>query len=494
MVTVKADEFDTSEQLKKLQQMVQELQQQRLEQDKQIELLTKEIVGIENQVSQVKIVKSEEKGSSKGVPVMTNFKDGISFEDGSGDWKLGISGRVQADYRQFFPNEVAADTYSLRRARLGGTLTFYKDYVVRIEGEFAGSNTSLTYGYIDINKLSFVKIRLGQFKPSYGLERTMSTNFTDFQERSIADGLLGNTFDRGVMVFGAPTVGFTYSLASVNGAGGGDENNNLADGKDTTARLTINAAEWLIWQNSVMHLGGFYASGQEGSRRQSGFIPTGQGDARGLRFFETTCSNNNATSTSTCGVALANGFSQNVERTRAGLEMAVAYGPVKLQSEYIKLSFNGQNINRAIDSNYISAMWNITGESFSSYYKEGIFGRLIPKTNYKSGALGWGALQLGLRYDRFDATDFKTSNQAGTGVLLNVSPVISSTPDGLLTATNKANEWTLGANWIFNPNVRFVANYIHTNYETPVSLRVNGKNYFNIDKDYALTMRAQFDF
>lgn len=48
-------------------------------------------------------------------------------------------------------------------------------------------------------------------------------------------------------------------------------------------------------------------------------------------------------------------------------------------------------------------MWNITGEGFSDMYKEGVFGRLKPKNNYKSGADGWGALQVEARYSNFDA-------------------------------------------------------------------------------------------
>jgi phosphate-selective porin OprO/OprP len=47
----------------------------------------------------------------------------------------------------------------------------------------------------------------------------------------------------------------------------------------------------------------------------------------------------------------------------------------------------------------------------------------------------------------------------------------------------------LGANWILNPNVRLIANYVHTSLEMPVT--VSGKTFDNED---ALTMRAQFDF
>jgi phosphate-selective porin OprO and OprP len=485
-MTVQADETDPSVQFKKLQNMIEQLQQQRIEQDKQIELLTKELVGLENQVSQVKIAKSEEKGSSKGVPVLANFKDGLSLEDGSGNWKLAINGRVQADYRKFSPDEDAADTFSLRRARLGGTLTFYKDYVARVEGEYSGGSTTLTYGYIDINKFQAAKFRLGQFKPSYGLERAMSTNFTDFQERSMADVLLGSTFDRGVMVYGTPAAGINYSMAYVNGTGTVDENNAKSDGKDLTARATLNLAEMMDWKDSVVHVGGFYADGNQGSRNLTNFIPTGQTEGRGAQFFQTTCS------TVACGgtAATSNSLKDNVNRTRRGFETALAYKSVKLQGEYINTGFDGAGYSRDIDAWYASAMWNVTGEDFADMYKEGVFGRLKPKNSYKSGADGWGALQLGLRYSNFDASDFKTTNAAGTGVLLNTP---AATADGLLVATNQADTWTLGANWILNPNVRIMTNFIRTNYDTPIVVRVNGVN-ISLDKESALTMRAQFDF
>lgn len=490
-----AESTDLTEQLKKLQQMVDQLQQQRADQDKQMELLTKELVGVENQLSQSKIVKSEEKGSSKGVPVLANFKDGVSFEDGSGNWKFAINGRVQADYRHFSPDEDAADTFSLRRARLGGTLTFYKDYLARVEGEYSGGSTTLTYGYIDINKFQAAKFRLGQFKPSYGLERAMSTNFTDFLERSMADVLLGSTFDRGVMVYGTPTTGFNYSVAYVNGTGTADENNAKSDGKDLTARATVNLAEMMDWKDTVVHVGGFYSDGNQGSRRLAAFVPVGQTEGRGAQFFQSNCGANangtvNAAATAACGGLLANGVKDNVNRTRSGFETALAYQSVKLQGEYINTSFDGAGYSRDIDAWYASAMWNVTGENFSDMYKEGVFGRLKPKNNYKSGADGWGALQLGLRYTNFDASDFKTTNAAGTGILLNTP---TATTEGLLVATNKADAWTLGMNWILNPNFRLMANYVRTDYDTPILVRVNGANK-SLDKENALTMRAQFDF
>ena len=100
-----AENPDLESRIQQLEKMIQNMQQQRAEQDKQVEILTKELAGIENQVSQSKITKTEEKGSSKGSPVYGNFKDGLVFEDGSGNWKLQLNGRIQTDYRAFSPDD-----------------------------------------------------------------------------------------------------------------------------------------------------------------------------------------------------------------------------------------------------------------------------------------------------------------------------------------------------------------------------------------------------
>jgi Phosphate-selective porin len=454
--------------------------------EKQLQALSQELAAMQQQMASNKEEKIKAQGKSTGTPVLASFKDGITFEDGSGNWKMAINGRVQADYRQFSPDEDAADTFSLRRARLGATMTFYKDYAVRVEGEYSGSSTSLTYAYLDINTLPKAKIRIGQFKPTLGLERTMSTNFLDFQERSMADALLGSSYDRGIMVHGAPFTGTTYSIAYVNGSGSVDETNAKNDGKDVIVRLTGNVAEMAGWKDSILHIGGFYADGNQGSRNQSGFIPTQRTEGRGLSFFSTTCIKE------ACGgsSATANAFSENVDRSRSGLEAIAAYGPFKLQGEYIRTEFEGDGFERDMSAWYASAMWNITGEKFAASYQNGVMSRLRPNQNFKTGTDGWGAWQAGIRYSRFDATDFMAANASGTGVLLN-NP--GGTSDGLLVAANEADAWTVGVNWILNPNVRLVANLTRTNYDTPVLVRVNGDNK-SLDKEDALTMRAQFDF
>lgn len=420
--------------------------------EKQLQALTQELAAMRQQMAAAPATASQAREApparqAEGSPVYAAFKDGITFSDDSGNWKLALNGRVQADYRQFSPDADAADTFSLRRARLGGTFTFYQDYVARVEGEYSSSSTVLTYAYIDINKFTAAKVRLGQFKPFYGLERAMSTNFTDFQERSLADALLGGSFDRGIMVFGSPWTGINYSVAYVNGTGTADENDVRNDGKDATARLTANIAEMAGWKDAVLHIGGFYADGHEGNEASNNAV-SARTEGRGLTFFSTSRLN------------------EDIDRERDGFETALAYGPLKLQGEYIETRFDGSGYERDLNAWYASAMWNVTGETFARSYRSGMFGRLHPKRNF-SGS-GWGALQVGLRYSQFDGSDFKL---------------------GGATGTNEADAWTLGANWILNPNVRFVTNLVHTSYDTPVL--VSGKN---LEDEDALTMRAQFDF
>ena len=115
----------------------------------------------------------------------------------------------------------------------------------------------------------------------------------------------------------------------------------------------------------------------------------------------------------------------------------------------------------------------MTGESYAEAYKSGVFGRIKPTNNFDDKP-GWGALELGLRYSKFDASDFKA---------------ILSAPTATTSFTSEADAWTAGAKWILNPNARLVLNYIHTDFDNDI--RVNGKL---DDTEEAVVLRAQYDF
>lgn len=464
---------DAASRIKDLESKVQQLIEQRAQQDKQIELLTQELVGISKQMSQSKldqskIVNMAEKGANKGSPVHATFKDGLVFEDETGNWKLQLNGRVQADYRTYQPDDWKNDTFSIRRARLSGTFSFLKDFSVRVEGEYANdstgakSTTALTYGYLDFTRWPGAKIRAGQFKPFFGLERAQSTNFTDFTELSLATNngaIFTSTYDRGIMLHGDPLSWLNYNAYVVNGSG--QNNDDVRDSKDIGARINANLAHFTENKNLVLHVGASASKGSIGFSTATGNSITQGTEGGGVQFFN---------------IASILGTS-TTDKTRSGVEAVIAYGPVKLQSELLNANFEGtkgvNKFNHDIKTWYADLNWLITGEHYAESYKSGVFGRIKPKHNFDSED-GWGAFELGLRYSKFDASDFKS---------------ILTTPTKTTSYTTEANAWTAGAKWIFNPNARILLNYIHTHFDT--NILVNGKL---DDTEKALTVRAQYDF
>lgn len=436
--------------------------------EQQLKVLSQELAAMQQQMANSKEERVKEKGKSEGQPVYAAFKDGLVFEDGTGNWKLQVNGRVQADYRGYDDSDWKKETFSIRRARFGGTFTFLKDYAVRVEGEYANDNTgarsttALTYAYLDINWWKQARIRIGQFKPFFGLERTYSTNFTDFTELSLATNngsIFNSTYDRGLMVFGDPLTWLNYNVYAINGTG---QNNDEVDNtKDVGGRLNANLANLMELKNTVVHVGASLSDGSVAYASSTATSISQVTEGNGVQFFN-----------------VANLQNKDADRRRAGLEMALAYGPVKLQSEYILSNFKGTrgatDYDNDIKAWYADLNWMITGESYADSYKSGVFGRIKPKNNMVMGKDGWGAWELGLRYSRFDASDFRS-----------MLPAANATT----AFTAEADAWTAGVKWIMTSNARIILNYIHTSFDTPI--RQNRKT---DDSEDAVVMRAQFDF
>ena len=318
----------------------------------------------------------------------------------------------------------------------------------------------LDVAWFNVGWWQAAQFRFGQFKMPMSLEEQTSSRFLDFQERSMMNAYVPAK-ERGAMLHGAPLPGLFYGLAISTGEGkNNNENNTSVDGNDYIARVGVNVAEFVDQKNAVYHLAGAYSTGTIAT----GAVPNGRTEGRGINFFS---------------AAAFNGV--DVDRTRAGLEAAVAYGPVKLQGEYLKANYSGRSnagvdFDREINVWYAGVNWLITGETYAENYRNGAFGRIRPKANFSPKGTGWGAWELGLRYTNFDAGDFSNTNPAGTGVLSSSS-------------TNKAQAYTLGVKWMPTPNTRFLLNYVKTDFDTTVT-----SNSKKTDDEKAITFRAQFDF
>jgi phosphate-selective porin OprO and OprP len=416
----------------------------------------------------------EAAAKKKESAVTASFKDGIKWESGDKANSMSINGRVQLDHRNYdqdaegtAANDKVADTFDIRRAYLGAKGTFNKYYDWEVTADFAGqTNTShLDVAYMNIKWWEQAQFQFGQFKMPFSLEERTSSRFIDFQERSfVNNSSLTPGKERGAMIHGTPFKGFNYALAFSTGQGKNtNETDHREDSKDTIVHVDANLAEMLGYKDSVIHVGASYANGDlppavVGAQRTEG---------RGVEFF---------------GITTTTGT--KMERTRQGFETALAYGPVKFQGEYSKANFDGKttggvSYDRDIDAYYAEVLWLVTGENYSDSYKKGKFDRIKPKNDFDPEFKnGLGAFELGIRYSKFDASDFKTTNATGTGILGSGK-------------TNEADAYTIGLKWLPTANSRFLLNYVKTDFDTPVLYATGGKS---SKDDKTIMLRAQYDF
>jgi phosphate-selective porin OprO/OprP len=469
---------DTDERIRQLEDGIRQLQ--------------KELEDVKGQLQDTreKAAQTEQKIEQQGV--QARFSEGVTFEDPRGNWSVRVSGRAQLDYRHYEQDEALADTFGMRRIRLGAGVNLFKDYQVYVEGDFASGDATgttqqlmrATLAYIDINWWKAARIRLGQFKPQIGLEQTLLDLQSDYMERGLQQNILdGNSinYDRGFMVYGAPAPGTWYAITYSNGTGQNFEEKQATasdavnDSKDVTIRGVLDFARILDVDNTILHAGASYKWGEQAnSPGAAAFIaPAARTEARGISFFNPVAFNAAGRDVST------------IDRDIMAGEMLLAHGPVKLQGEYWLATYEGtrfspgpvESFSREIKAGYLSAMWLVTGERYSDHYRDSIPQKIKPRNKFGWGeGDGWGAWEVGLRYSFFDAGDFKTTNGASTGQLAAGS-------------TNKAHSYTAQLKWIHNVYTRALLDYVRTQFDTPVTL--NGENF---DREDAIMMRVQVDF
>ncbi len=391
-----------------------------------------------------------------------------------------------------------SDTFDIRRARLVLSGQIMDHYTFQLSGDFAGQtagNTSSTLdqAWVNVNYWRPLQVTVGQFKAPISMERKMSSNSLDFLERSLHDSL-GSYEDRGVMVWGIPKDGLTYAVSVINGEG--NKNSNDVDSRVSKPEVqlngTINFAELMGNKDAVYHLGLGYAD-TELSKNNSAASTTSSASptwwVAGSSAFRTEARGVNYLTLPS--MPSVGGLDNAIERQRFAVEGAVALGPVKVVGEWMRNKFQGDitsniSFDNNIDAWYVSTLWNITGEKFADFYKDGVFKGVKPTNNFDLGK-GGGTWQLGLRYSHLDASDFNNSNFAAAGGGTKNGVVRINTSNG--SNTFEAGAWTVGLNFVPNPNTRFMLNYVQTNFDTPILIDSKLK-----DNEKAITARAQFNF
>jgi len=434
-------------------------------------------------------------------PVLKEKDNNFTIESANGNNSLSLTGRIHFDYRHFdsYDNSggalssvthaasaTGADTFDIRRARLGVKYKFAKNYSGEIVFNTVGAVNVLDVGYMDVSWFEKAKFRIGQFKMPYSLEQLTSSNNIDFIERSFVDQFIPQK-EVGIQVFGEPTKGMTYAVALSNGTTAANSSSTEADvrqsGKDLVGRVTFNASEAMGDKETVMHGGLAFSHGDSP-------IGTGLGgnratEARGASFYTAPVISN-----------LGQG-SKTIERTRYGVEGAFASGPFKVQGQYSVLNNEFDLVGTSagkydadIKSYYAEALWTITGEKWADRYKAGAFGALKPKLEFDSDKFTGGAWEVGARYSKFDASEYNIPGL--TGGTVDATDVIGNGLTTKATGYAEAKAYTIGVKFVANPNFRIMADYVFTDYENRIgAVTVSGKQYTD---EKAILMRTQIMF
>ncbi len=455
--------------------------------------------------------KDEKNGSVK--------PSGYGFVSADGERSINLIGLVHFDARSISngltdsadkDSASGASNYEVRRARIGLNGSIAKDLDYEILTNLVGSSANLIHrAYINYGYNKNAQFRVGRFKQPFSLEEMTSANATDFQERSYGNQLVASQ-RLGAMVFGEPRQGFTYALSSYQD--GFNELSNTSNiGTLGIGRVTVNFAELNDLNNSVIHFGlGIDKGSYETTPTTATDTGVGASNVTRATILSFRTENRGlgnayraqiAGDTVTAGYGVAGNNVANITKNMQGLELALATGPFKFQSEFIDSTYSASSKNYcAVTStttyskctagdlysssfdlkaktNYYEFIYNLTGESWANSYKSGAFTTIKPKANFSAGPNGGlGAWQLGVRYSTYTVTEpssFTGRSDVAGAVSTGSTAVTSSTDQSKWTSRGENSEQaqtvTLGVNWILNPNSRVIFNYAVTKFDRPVT-------------------------
>lgn len=309
-------------------------------------------------------------------------------------------------------------------------------------------------GFKDVPYLGVV--RFGHFFEPFSLERYTSNRLRPFMERSLIDSAFAPARNLGAITFNHSAdematwaVGVFHTNSDNFGDEVGDEG-----GISGTTRVTR-----LLWYDEasggrrLSHVGVSY------SYRDSDDDLVSFASQPEARIGAATPNVPNFVDTGDIPAS----FHQLI-----GVEAAWAYGPFKLQSEYVCAPVNAAaGPNLVFDGWYVYASWFLTGEHRPYNRATGVFGRVVPKHDFiptcfgeVPGDRGCGAWELAVRLSHLDLNDH-------------------SIQGGRLT------DLTVDVSWYLNPWMRAQFDYIHAFLDDPASGE-SGADLFG--------MRVNYDF
>ncbi|MBU3694477.1 MAG: porin [Rhodocyclaceae bacterium] len=425
----------------------------------------------------------------KDAPVVTASGKGFSFRSADGGFEMRFRGLAQLDYRsvggdaieQIPGNSVTpaggatngvatgTDGFSARRIRpwFEGTLhggkygfRFMPEFGLSGDGGAAGADNRrnntvrVADAFFDVNVSDAVKFRIGKHKTFVGLEFLQRADDIKFLERSYVTNAIIPTRDFGVTLFGdVLNKKVSYAVGVFNGVADGgegftarDENND----KDFTWRLF--ATPFAGGSGPLAGLG-FGVAGTWAPSSDTNSLTAAYRTPGGGQFFRY----QSAAAAAGTGTEATQATVSDGNRMRIAPQAYYYKGPFGLLAEWAQVR---QDVAKVDNTGARSAQdrlqhrawqvattWLLTGEDAS-------FRGIKPNSPVRFGEKsGWGAWELGLRYQAIDL-DRGAATYADTGNRLD-----GSTSPGYALG---ARTWDFGLTWYHNENAKFLMNYEYT--------------------------------
>ncbi len=332
----------------------------------------------------------------------------------------------------------------IRSARLYSEGTIYRAVRYKLEYDFEGGDLSAADVWIGLAIIPCVgHVRFGHMKEPYSLAALTDGNSITFMERALPAEAFAPSRNTGIQLSNSALDDrMTWSLGVFQATG--ESGNGFSDGSDYNVTVRMTGLPWYADEGrKLLHVGLSYshqfrsrdAPVRFGSRPEAHFasretVNTGDFDADDVDLLTP--------------------------------ELALVFGPVSLQAEYfyVPIKRTGEK-DLSYDGFYITVSYFVIGGQRRYEMREGVFGRVVPKENFRPTKSGWGAVELAGRISELDT-------------------------NGPSMKGGKELNFTFGMNWYLNPNSRLMFNYIHASEDD----RPDGANGdLNI-----VQARAQIDF
>ena len=373
--------------------------------------------------------KSAEKPEKKDSNVAVTKIDGkgIRFETPDGNFKFKLNGRLHTDMNvnsggdiwtyndtnnngvpdngEKGTNNLLTDGTEIRRFRMEFAATFFKNWEMKMQPEFANSGGDGSVGirdaFIKYTGFDWGQWTVGQSKQPYSLQQMMSSNDMVFMERSIEYEYTNRSVNR--------ALGMRYDTAGENWSFQtgiyGDTATRQTSGTTATADEGYGFSARgtfapIMSKDTLLHLGASVAMRKPREGDQTVRYRFAQSAIDHVNYIDT-------------------GSLPDVNySTFFDAETAGAWGPLSYEAEYNStwITSNDHSVyaNGFLDGWHFDLAYSLTGESRAGIYdaKDGVFKRLVTDHNFDLDG-GWGAWELKARITQANMNNVGQMYQGG---------------------------------------------------------------------------------